>query len=310
MNRTLFLSLLALFGAAASTFEAAHADELLDATLPTPTMLSLAYGPSLPAALRGATIIDTVGPSRSAGGEVIDIQFVNPKTVTSVKLSAFTLSGKGSVLMHNVEATMAGNTAFALGELFSFAQKGQGLYTDHGGLIMLGTGNYVTTNVNKQLIDLKLQVEGFTANDATLLVQADTVEGLNYYDFKVTRAPVSVPHPQPVPQPVPPPFPPPFPPPLPPPPVPYPHPYPHPHPYPGNGSYYNWGQGQDGYGHCYQYASNGGVLNDGSPVDNMYCGRTRYQWGTGNDGYTHCYEYGGNYVLNDGSPVDNMYCGG
>jgi len=79
---------------------------------------------------------------------------------------------------------------------------------------------------------------------------------------------------------------------------------------PGTGAYYNWGQGQDGWGHCYEWASNGGVLNEGQPVDNSFCGQPYFQWGPGQDGYTHCYEFGGRWVINEGQPVDNSYCGG
>jgi hypothetical protein len=76
------------------------------------------------------------------------------------------------------------------------------------------------------------------------------------------------------------------------------------------GSHFGWGQGQDGWGHCYEYASSGGVLNEGQPVSDSFCGRVVFRWGQGQDGWTHCYEYGGPYVINAGQPVANNFCGG
>lgn len=77
-------------------------------------------------------------------------------------------------------------------------------------------------------------------------------------------------------------------------------------------SYFSWGQSGDGYGRCYQYASNGTVLNNGRPVQNSLCERTQpsyFDWGTGGDGNTRCYQYSPQgYALNQGQPVPNHYC--
>ncbi|MGZ3804556.1 MAG: hypothetical protein ACXVB4_10125 [Pseudobdellovibrionaceae bacterium] len=97
-------------------------------------------------------------------------------------------------------------------------------------------------------------------------------------------------------------------------PRPYPPPPPPPRqsPYPGYGSYYNWGRGNDGWGHCYEWASNGGVLNNGNPVGDYFCEQRNpsyYNWGTGGDGWGYCYQYTPNGdALNSGSPVGNYYC--
>jgi hypothetical protein len=86
-------------------------------------------------------------------------------------------------------------------------------------------------------------------------------------------------------------------------------PYPPP---PSRGSYFDWSRGNDGWGHCYEWASNGGVLNGGNPVSNSYCedvNPSRYDWSRGNDGWGYCYQftpYGD--ALNSGAAVSNYYC--
>ena|SRR5665213_447991 len=78
------------------------------------------------------------------------------------------------------------------------------------------------------------------------------------------------------------------------------------------GAYYDWGKSQGGWGYCYQWACNGGVLNQGSPVDNALCESNRhsyYSWGRSQAGDTYCYQwtpYG--VAMNEGSPVDNSFC--
>lgn len=86
-------------------------------------------------------------------------------------------------------------------------------------------------------------------------------------------------------------------------------PYPPP---PSRGSYYDWSRGNDGWGHCYEWASNGGVLNNGNPVSDYYCEQvypSHYEWGRANDGWGYCYQYTPYGVaMNTGSPVSNYYC--
>jgi len=54
------------------------------------------------------------------------------------------------------------------------------------------------------------------------------------------------------------------------------------------GAYFNWGQGLDGWGHCYEYTNSGAVLNDGRPVDDNMCGGITFNWAQGLDGWGHC----------------------
>lgn len=80
----------------------------------------------------------------------------------------------------------------------------------------------------------------------------------------------------------------------------------------GSGSYFDWGQGQDGWGYCYEWTWNGQVLNGGMPVSNYYCesrSPSYYAWGRGRDGYTYCYQWTPKgHAMNQGQPVSNYYC--
>ena len=44
-----------------------------------------------------------------------------------------------------------------------------------------------------------------------------------------------------------------------------------PRPNPGGGSYYQWGRGVDGYGHCYEYTYSGEILNNGQALPEDLC---------------------------------------
>ena len=78
------------------------------------------------------------------------------------------------------------------------------------------------------------------------------------------------------------------------------------------GAYYNWGQGQDGWGYCYEWTCDGMVLNGGAPVANSDCdyySPSYFNWGRGQDGGGHCYQwtpYG--IAMNMGQPVGNDSC--
>lgn len=78
------------------------------------------------------------------------------------------------------------------------------------------------------------------------------------------------------------------------------------------GSHYDWGRAQNGYGYCYEWTSQGYVLNGGQPIANFYCEQTRpslYNWGRANNGYTYCYQWTPDgYAMNGGQPVANFYC--
>lgn len=79
-----------------------------------------------------------------------------------------------------------------------------------------------------------------------------------------------------------------------------------------SGSYYNWGQGRDGWGYCYEWTCDGYVLNNGQPQSNYNCdynNPSRYDWGRGRDGWGYCYQwtpYG--VAMNQGAPQSNYNC--
>lgn len=79
-----------------------------------------------------------------------------------------------------------------------------------------------------------------------------------------------------------------------------------------HGSYFDWGRGRDGWGYCYEWASNGQPLNQGNPVSNYNCERGRpsyFDWGRGRDGWGYCYQYTPyRDSMNQGNPVSNYNC--
>ncbi len=83
--------------------------------------------------------------------------------------------------------------------------------------------------------------------------------------------------------------------------------------HPGHsGSYFDWGTGQNGWGYCYEWASNGEVLNGGRPVGNWLCERENpsyFYWGQAVNGWGYCYQwtpYG--VAMNEGRPMANRQC--
>ncbi len=89
--------------------------------------------------------------------------------------------------------------------------------------------------------------------------------------------------------------------------------YPAPQPWPPRqDTYYNWGQGSNGYGYCFLYAWDGSPADQGYPQANQYCERVRpshFAWGQGQNGLAHCYQVTPyNAVMNEGRAVDPSYC--
>ena len=78
------------------------------------------------------------------------------------------------------------------------------------------------------------------------------------------------------------------------------------------GSYYDWARSQNGWGNCYQWTTDGHVLNGGQPVSAYLCEAnhpTSYRWARAQNGWGACYQYTPNgYVLNNGQPVSNYLC--
>lgn len=78
------------------------------------------------------------------------------------------------------------------------------------------------------------------------------------------------------------------------------------------GAYYEWGRGRDGSGYCYQFTSDGYVLNGGAPQPNFYCEQvhpSHSDWGRGNNGFGYCYQFTPtNIIMNQGAAIPNVQC--
>jgi hypothetical protein len=267
--------------------------------LSLPFSLSLGFGESLPDTVARTSRVNAKRPDRSVGGEIITISFKAPHEVKEVRLTAFSKSGMAKVLVRKAQASVTNTvggqdqvSTIDVAELYSFDQKSRGSYGRHNetGYIMLSANNWVETNLNKPNVNsISLRVEGYSHNDATLLVELASPEGFNYYDFTVTREPAHIYDPIGD------------------------GTYPPPRGGPsGRGSYYAWYKGNDGWGRCYEWTTGGDVLNGGNPVSNYLCeavAPSHYEWGRSNNGYTRCYQVTPNgYYLHEGSPVSDYLC--
>lgn len=85
----------------------------------------------------------------------------------------------------------------------------------------------------------------------------------------------------------------------------------HPKP-PNTGAYYDWGRGRDGTGYCYQFTSQGYVLNGGYPVDEQLCESIKpshFNWARGQNGYGYCYQFTPDeLVMQQGRPQQVEKC--
>lgn len=78
------------------------------------------------------------------------------------------------------------------------------------------------------------------------------------------------------------------------------------------GHYYDWGRAQNGWGYCYEWASNGTVLNGGEPQSNWNCEQvnpSHFAWGRAQNGWGYCYQwtpYG--VAMHEGSPQSHWNC--
>lgn len=152
-------------------------------TAEIPVNLEISYGSSLPGTEKeGETLIDEAGPSRASGGEHIVIRFRTPKTLSSIKLTAFSKSGRGRVL---VRKAVAGNALVP--DLFEYRAGGDVLVENHRGLNMLRAGGAVEANLARAVDLLDLNVEGYDHNDATVMIQLESADGFAFEDFVITR---------------------------------------------------------------------------------------------------------------------------
>ncbi|MGZ3694727.1 MAG: hypothetical protein ACXWQO_11130 [Bdellovibrionota bacterium] len=145
-------------------------------------------GPSLPAV--DGTI--SWGPSdevsRVGGGEKVALTFRTPKTLSSLKLTAFSKSGKGSVLIRAVTASLKAkpkSISTKLTGLSDFAQAQAG--TNYKGLVMLANGDAVAIAPNQAFSKITFTLEGFKKDDASLLVEFNSADKILDSDWNIER---------------------------------------------------------------------------------------------------------------------------
>ncbi|NQZ00851.1 MAG: hypothetical protein HRT45_09305 [Bdellovibrionales bacterium] len=77
-------------------------------------------------------------------------------------------------------------------------------------------------------------------------------------------------------------------------------------------NYFDWGQGRDGTGYCYEFYREGEIANGGRNLPNRFCeavSPSYYQMARGRDGYLYCYQFTPYHiVMNQGRPVPQGWC--
>lgn len=170
LMRTIFSMIL---GAALLT-SAAHA---------APSTLAVSIGASAP---KTSPFKLKAGPSRSEGGEHLILRLSSVKTVTSIKLSGFSAGRKGKALIRNAVA-YNGTTPTVLEGLTKFPKVTMGKPTNYNGLVMVADGQYVEVAPNVAMGKIDLTVEGFTADDASLLLEVTFDDAVTADNFLLTR---------------------------------------------------------------------------------------------------------------------------
>lgn len=134
---------------------------------------------------------DGVGQAiaRETGGENVFISFVHAVTVTSIRLTAYSDSGEGAVLLRNVTAsTKWGTTGPAVPSLFDFPQLVSGNPVNYQGLDMLGDQQFVeNSQFTGKFWDFTFIYEGFRDDDSGLVIQINTIEPVTNADIGVDR---------------------------------------------------------------------------------------------------------------------------
>jgi hypothetical protein len=151
-----------------------------------PTQVAIAFGGSVPIDPSGHTFTEKEGPSRANGGEHIVIKFARTKTISDIKLTGYSSGHAGKSLIHNVIATN-GTTKTSLDALFQFKKITTGNPQNYQNLVMLPDTTSVETAPNLSVTQIDFVIEGFTNNDASVLLQISSNDGLPVEDFMVTR---------------------------------------------------------------------------------------------------------------------------
>lgn len=148
------------------------------------TSLNVAVGSSVPMAADYLTMKS--GPSRAGGGERFIFKFAGAKTITGIKISAFSTARNGKALIHNAVG-INGGAKVALEGLYKFGAPSTGNPTNQNGKNMLTDSSSVEIAPNAAFSQLEFQIEGYTNDDASVLLQITSADELSLADFLVTR---------------------------------------------------------------------------------------------------------------------------
>ena len=150
------------------------------------TTLTVAFGTSVPKDPTGQTLVESGGPSRASGGEHFILKMGPAKNITDIKLTAYSTSKTGKDLIHSVTA-YNGSTATALVALSQFSAVTVGNPTNYQNLAMIADSQFVETNPNQAVTELDFVIEGFTNDDASLVLQVTSSDNIPSNDFLLTR---------------------------------------------------------------------------------------------------------------------------
>jgi hypothetical protein len=146
--------------------------------------MNVAVGTSVPASEQN--LILPHGPSRSSGGERFLVKFAGAKTITAIKISAFSTARNGKALIHNATGTN-GTKKVALEGLYKFGAQALGNPTNYNGKNMLTDSSSVEISPNQAFTQIEITVEGFSNDDSSVLLQITSDGELAVEDFLVTR---------------------------------------------------------------------------------------------------------------------------
>lgn len=146
--------------------------------------IQLSVGPSVPASVEN--LILPSGLSRSGGGERIIFQFSGPKTITSLRISAYSTSRLGKALMHNAVG-IQGSTKIPLEGLYKFGKSNSGNPTNSKGKNMLADSSFVEVFPAQSFQQIEITAEGYTNNDISLWIQITSTDSLLEDDYLITR---------------------------------------------------------------------------------------------------------------------------
>lgn len=148
--------------------------------------LNFAFGASVPTESNLQNKSQPFGPSRSNGGEHFVLKFASLRTVTSIRLTSFSAARTGKNLVRAVTA-QAGATTVALPGLVQFNKVTVGNPTNYDGNVMLTDSSFVEVTPNQGFSQVDFQIEGFSNDDTSILIQIVTAEAVPETQFILTR---------------------------------------------------------------------------------------------------------------------------